>query len=102
MHPPFFHVDHKIGHDPHFIGHQPKPKRRTRPEALTIAPARFAPVPFAPVEPAPVVLLPPDDKVVLMPHIHVVTAPQSTLRDLLGRLLIRIGQRLILAKRAPL
>ena len=91
MHPPFFHVDHKV--DP-----VPRPKsarlslRRTRPARLemTVSAYGFAQVPMR-APPAPKVFPTVQGPIVLT----VVPPPRRSLRDRIGRMLIRIGQRMI-------
>jgi hypothetical protein len=95
MHPPFFAVDHKIGPDIHHIGAYRPAVKRGRPMRLDLTPVAVG------WPPAPLVATfegtsrAPD----LRTHLRIVPPPQHTWRDWLGRLLIRIGQRLILQNR---
>ena len=103
MHPPFFVVDHKIAADIH--PHASKPvKRRAAPDRLVLTPATsgWPPVPLIADLPQNDVLgLRPDGICALQrPQLQVVPPPQPTLRHIVGRLLIRAGQRMILENRA--
>ena len=93
MHPPFFVVDHKVGHHPDDFVRRPF-VRRGGPARLVLepAPARFAPVPFRAPAPSTEAFASGGRKL----HLAVVPPPQPTARDVVGRLLIRIGQRMIL------
>ncbi|SFS20305.1 hypothetical protein SAMN05444714_2574 [Yoonia litorea] len=97
MHPPFFHVDHKV--DPPI-----RPAgadgilRRSHPAVLDLRVQShlFAPVPMsAPELPEKVFADPPTSI-----QLRVVPAPRPTLRDRFGRLLIRLGQRIIFENHA--
>lgn len=104
MHPPFYPVDHKIGPDIHHHCDSKPMVRRTLPAALQLRPstAGWPPVPLshgAFVDNAALHLpsgatLPPQT------FLRVVPPPQRTLRDFVGRFLIRIGQRMIQENRA--
>ena len=104
MHPPFFVVDHKIGPD---IQHQSECKpvvRRGAPKALILSHSApgWPPVPL--IFDAPDVpmqgLTPLNQNAIARPQLCVVPPAQPTLRHLIGRLLIRTGQRMILENRA--
>ena len=95
MHPPFFHVDHKVDPVIHHRSARLMP-RRARPARLELAPDPhgFAPVPLR------AALLPP---VVFAPgpvRLRIVPPPQPSLRDRIGRFLIRTGQRMIFQNHA--
>lgn len=101
MHPPFFPVDHKVGPDiRHFDERKP---RRNRPQGLVLSPATtgWPPVPLLPsmMWDGHTVALP--SGVTLHPNVRltVVPLPRNTLRDHIGRWLIRVGQRMILQNR---
>lgn len=83
MHPPFYIPDHPVGHDHTLV-------RRTTPQRLDLRPCRtdWPPMPLV-QDPAPPV----------RPRLVVVPTPRPTLRDALGRFLIRLGQRMILNNR---
>lgn len=103
MHPPFFTVDHKIGPDIHHESDSRPVKRRGSAKRLRLSPAT------AGWPPAPLVApwLFTDDEVTLptgapalsRPQLRVVPPPRRTLRDAVGRWLIRMGQRMILQNR---
>ena len=103
MHPPFYTVDHKIGPDIHHqCDHRPV-KRRGAATRLLLTPATtgWPPVPFIP----PWMLddngvrLPTGAQPMPRPQLRVVPPPRRTIRDILGRWLIRTGQRMILQNR---
>lgn len=102
MHPPFFVVDHKIGPD---IYHRDTPRpsrRRGKPETLNLSHVAtgWPPVPL--VDEATLtgyVPLPSGAKILLRPVLQVVPPPQRNLRHIVGRWLIRLGQRMILENR---
>ena len=88
MHPPFVFTDHKVGPDVY----NPKPHmRRNLPTRLNLSPAvGWPPVPLvAPIDRPPL----------LGPQLRLVPPPRDTLRDIVGRWLIRTGQRMILRNR---
>lgn len=103
MHPPFFNVDHKIGADIHHHHGQASVKRRGFPERLRLAPATtgWPPVTLQPVglEDDRGIQAPTGHAVVHRPKLQVVPPPRRGLRDAIGRLLIRTGQRMILSGR---
>ena len=100
MHPPFYTVDHKIGQDIRHFGDGKKLIRRSAPARLDLTPVAtgWPPVPLLPHDPTPVHL---PSGVTLAPRLHlqVVPPPEPTWRIVVGRLLIRIGQRMILQNR---
>lgn len=98
MHPPFFHVDHKIGPDIHHAGDDRPVVRRGVPARLILQPATpgWPPVPFLPQDDGQ---LPTGAQAMPRPHLQLVPPPQATWRIILGRWLIRTGQRLILQNR---
>ncbi|KJZ19238.1 hypothetical protein [Loktanella sp. S4079] len=103
MHPPFYPVDHKV--DPNILQpYDERPvKRRTTAEPLRFAVAShdWPPVPFA----APEhdfhagITLPSGTVVEVRPQLWIVPPPQRKIRHIIGRWLIRMGQRLILENR---
>lgn len=100
MHPPFYTPDTYVSSDIIADHHRPvKPRRGAAPQRL-----RFLPVPgwppihptmADPVQPAPPAL-PSGRPAQPLPHLSVVPTPRNTLRDMVGRFLIRTGQRMIL------
>lgn len=87
MHPPFIFTDHKVGRAP--VHPTPTP-RRGAPTRLDMRPvsSNWPPVPLiAPPAPA------------LGPHLFIVPQPSTRWRDIMGRWLIRLGQRMILTNR---
>jgi len=93
MHPPFVFTDHKVG--PNIC--QPRPhKRRRGPTRLDLSPSTgWPPVPLvAPQGPLP--LAPTGVPLITGFHLRVVPPPRDTWRDVVGRWLIRTGQRMIL------
>lgn len=99
MHPPFFVVDHKIGPD---IYHHEASRRRGKPKSLNLSyvATGWPPVPL--VHEATLtgyVPLPSGAKILLRPMLQVVPPPQRNLRHIVGRWLIRLGQRMILENR---
>lgn len=89
MHPPFIHTDHKIG--PNI--HSSKPKvRRTQPARLDLRPMAPGWPPMPLVEPSALAKLAAERP----PVFYVVPTPRRVWRDILGRFLIRVGQRMIL------
>jgi hypothetical protein len=103
MHPPFFTVDHKIGPDIHHLGDSKPVRRRGLPEMLwlTSASTGWPPVPLlpTPAEDLHTVQTPSGVPANARPKLYVVPPPQRSLREWLGRLLIRAGQRMILTDR---
>ena len=88
MHPPFIFTDHRIGPDPV----APKPKvRRTQPARLDLRPAAPGWPPMPLLEPSALAKMAAERP----PVIYAVPAPRRIWRDILGRFLIRMGQRLI-------
>ncbi len=104
MHPPFFTVDHKIGPDIHHHSDSKPVIRRGIADRLRLTPS----VPGWPPVPLNIgmfgdnsALLVPTGSTVTPPvFLQVVPLPQRTWRDFVGRLLIRVGQRLIMDNRA--
>lgn len=90
MHPPFYVVDHKIGPDIHPPCDAPRILRRNKPAVLDLTPVAngWPPVPLVPAQPAQALPQP--------PMLRIVPPPDRTIRHIVGRLLIRAGQRLIL------
>ncbi len=102
MHPPFFVVDHKIGPDTdHHSDHKPI-VRRTRPERLSldVSASGWPPVPLQMPAPGQPPALPSGSRVFAPAHLQVVPPPERRIRQVIGRLLIRMGQRMILENRA--
>lgn len=95
MHPPFFHVDHKVDAFTHPVPAKCKP-RRTQPARLAMRPTShvFAPVPMRADPPPPVIFAPGPVRLSIVPP------PQASLRDRIGRFLIRTGQRMIFQNHA--
>lgn len=96
MHPPFFHTDHRsIVHTPHPVSHKVG-RRRNVPVVLPITLSHLVENPFIPTYLAEDVQGDePDDT--RPARLTVVPAPtHSSLRDVIGRWLIRLGQRMIL------
>lgn len=93
MHPPFLFTDHKVGPDIY----TPKPKaRRGSPARLDLTPAPgWPPVPL--IAPQSILPLGPSGRPFMTGvHLAIVPPPRDTLRDMIGRWLIRTGQRMIL------
>ena len=103
MHPPFFTVDHRIGPDIHHDGDSKPIKRRSLPERLRLTPvaAGWPPVRLHPVWPEDNAAsqLPRATMMENRPMLHIVPPPRRTWRDIVGRWLIRVGQRMILQNR---
>ncbi len=95
MHPPFVFTDHKIGPT---LEH-PKPHvRRTKPARLDLSPnAGWPPVPL--VVPSDVPSAPTGAPFAPGFRLQVVPPARTTWRDVVGRFLIRTGQRMILSNR---
>lgn len=103
MHPPFFTVDHKIRADiHHHDGHKPV-KRRSFPARLRLTPATtgWPPIMLQPVgsEDSGSIQAPTGQAIACRPRLQIVPPPRRSLRDVIGRLLIRTGQRMILSGR---
>jgi hypothetical protein len=103
MHPPFFIVDHKIGPD---ILHQTDSKpvvRRILPKRLALKPsaAGWPPIPLSPgaFTDNGALHLPSGAILPAQSILRVVPPPQRTWRNVVGRLLIRAGQRMIMENR---
>ncbi|MEJ6397620.1 hypothetical protein [Yoonia sp. 208BN28-4] len=99
MHPPFIFTDHKVGPHP-FPRPDGKPPRRNQPCPLDLTPvAGWPPVPLvAPTSTLP--LSPSGQPMVAGLRLQVVPPPRRSLRDFIGRWLIRTGQRMIMTQRA--
>lgn len=95
MHPPFFHVDHKVDAFTHSVPAKCKP-RRTQPARLAMQQTShvFAPVPMRADPPPPLIFAPGPVRLSIVPP------PQASLRDRIGRFLIRTGQRMIFQNHA--
>lgn len=96
MHPPFTFPNHPVG--PTRLSPTPERHvvRRSKPEALRLTPAApgMPPIPLVvPSDPHPA---PADETVQPKDRLQVVPIPRNTLRDRIGRFLIRMGQRMIL------
>jgi hypothetical protein len=105
MHPPFFHVDHKIGPDIHTHGEVKYIPKRTQPTRLSLShvgTVGWPPVPLFvhPISDVSAIRVPSGQFVHAQPVLQIVPPPQRTFRDIIGRFLIRAGQRLILEGRA--
>lgn len=103
MHPPFFIVDHKIGHDiHHFTGDRPI-IRRGAPVRLALrhTSSGWPPIPLqaGAFTDNGALHLPSGAMLPPVATLRVVPPPQRRWRDMLGRLLIRTGQRLIMENR---
>lgn len=103
MHPPFFTVDHKLGADIHHHDGRKPAKRRSLPERLRLTPGAtgWPPVSLEPqaLDDERVVALPTGHAATVRPKLQIVPAPRRSLREYIGRLLIRTGQRMILSNR---
>lgn len=103
MHPPFFVVDHKIGPDIHHCGDHKPVKRRILPERLRLTPSMVSWPPVAllppPAEDTDAITAPSGAVTVRRPQLQVVPPPRRRLREIVGRWLIRAGQRMILQNR---
>ena len=103
MHPPFFTVDHKIGPDIHHHSDNRPVKRRGAAKRLRISPATVGWPPAPLVAPWLIedgqIELPSGAPALGKPQLRIVPPPRRTFRDMLGRWLIRVGQRLILQNR---
>lgn len=100
MHPPFIFTDHRVGPDP-YLHHGVKPPRRGQPARLDITPATsgWPPLPLV-APPAALPLSPTGRPFTAGLRLAVAPPPRSGLRDLIGRWLIRLGQRMIMQQRA--
>lgn len=103
MHPPFFTVDHKIGPDIHHQSDGRPVIRRNLPERLRLSPVApgWPPVPLiaGALNQSDQLLVPSGHTVNPQAILRVVPPPQRTWRDIIGRLLIRAGQRMIMENR---
>lgn len=94
MHPPFIFTDHKVG--PYPVQSRSH-VRRGAPGVLPLSPATgWPPVPLI-APPGPLPLSPSGVPLINGAYLSVVPPPRDTLRDLLGRWMIRTGQRMILS-----
>lgn len=96
MHPPFFTIDHRtVVHTPSPVSHRVG-LRRTTPVVLPVTLSHVVENPFIPTYLVADVL--PDAPVESKPvRLTIVPSPtHSSLRDVIGRWLIRLGQRMIL------
>lgn len=95
MHPPFFHTDHRsVVHTPHFVSHH-NGLRRTTPVALPMSVSHLVDNPHIPVylaQDVPAVSAQTPRPVILQ---AVPPPTHNSLRDVFGRWLIRMGQRII-------
>jgi hypothetical protein len=100
MHPPFFTVDHKIGPDIHHHGDTRPVIRRGLPERLRLTPATtgWPPVPLRAtlLEDETTIQVPSGAAVTVRPKLQIVPPPGRGWREIIGRMLIRTGQRMIL------
>ncbi|WP_342077209.1 hypothetical protein [Yoonia sp. SS1-5] len=96
MHPPFYHVDHKISPDIDHLGDTRPARRRSLPQVLRLSPVRtgWPPVRLPFDDPDGVGL--PSGTTPDRPQLQLVPPPRRGMRDALGRFLIRMGQKLIL------
>lgn len=93
MHPPFVFTDHKVG--PDILTSRPH-QRRTRPTRLDLSPTvGWPPIPLI-VPPGPLPCTPTGAPLIAGLHLRVVPPPKDTWRDVIGRWMIRTGQRMIL------
>ena len=93
MHPPFIFTDHRIGPEP--VTSKPK-VRRTTPARLDLRPMTPGWPPMPVVEPSKLAQLASEKP----PVFYVVPTPRRAWRDVVGRFLIRVGQRMIV-KNSP-
>ncbi|EBA10748.1 hypothetical protein [Roseobacter sp. CCS2] len=103
MHPPFYTVDHKIGPDIHHHSDTKPVTRRSLPERLSLRPSAtgWPPVPLSSgafidngaLQLPSGAMLPPQAA------LRIVPPPQRTWRHMIGRMLIRAGQRMIMENR---
>ena len=103
MHPPFFTVDHKIGPDIHHHSDKKPVTRRSLPERLALRPSAsgWPPIPMssAAFTDNGALHLPSGAMLAPQTTLQVVPPPQRTWRDVIGRMLIRAGQRMIMENR---
>ena len=95
MHPPFYTPDTSVSRDITPFSGRPIKRRGEKPQRLVILPfTGWPPVAPPPLDPVPLSdhVAPGRQPIVLV----VVPAPRSTWRDIMGRFLIRTGQRMIL------
>lgn len=99
MHPPFFITDHRsVVHTPHPVSHT-RGLRRGAASVLPVTACYVSHNPFIPTYLLDDVH--PDEPEHGHPRLRVVAAPtHSSLRDVIGRWLIRLGQRMILENHA--
>lgn len=103
MHPPFYLPDTRVAHDiAHHHDCKPLTRRGTLPQILRILPMPGWP----PVHPSlrdhidpTVIVVPSGRPAPSRPVLHVVPEPRNALRVIMGRFLIRLGQRMILENR---
>lgn len=95
MHPPFIFTDHRVGPSAH---RGRTHVRRGKPDRLDLSPAAtgWPPVPLVSQDPA---ALPSGVVPLRAAFVQIVPPPRATIRDRLGRFLIRLGQRMILQGR---
>jgi len=96
MHPPFTFPNHPVG--PTRTSPMPEKRvvRRSKPEALRLIPAAPSVPPVPLVVPTDNYPAPAENAVQPKDRLQVVPIPRNTLRDRVGRFLIRIRQRMIL------
>ena len=103
MHPPFYTVDHKIGPDIYHYNDSKPVVRRSLPDRLALRPSAtgWPPVPLSQSGFVDNGALHLPSGTMLAPQtvLRVVPPPQRTWRDIIGRLLIRAGQRMIMENR---
>jgi hypothetical protein len=103
MHPPFYTVDHKIGPDIHHHYDSKPVIKRGLPERLALRPSAMGwpPMPLSAGAFADngALLLPSGATLPPQAILRIVPPPQRTWRDVIGRLLIRAGQRMIMENR---
>jgi len=103
MHPPFYVVDHRIGPDVHHQSDGKPVVRRSLPERLALKPsaAGWPPIPLSPGAFTDNGALHLPSGAILPPQaiLRIVPPPQRKLRDVIGRFLIRAGQRMIMENR---
>ena len=99
MHPPFIFTNHKVGPDPYYnVGI--KTVRRGAPARLDMSVMTTGWPPIALNVPAVTLPLSPSGQPLITGlRLQVVPQPRNELREYVGRWLIRMGQRMILANR---